>query len=172
MQQPCWQPLRLQRVHLCRAVTHPAATTLHCRDISAASAGAPENLFQRRPTPVLITLGKHHKHAPSARAKEEHFLQKRKTFSRKSGVVCTKHLLLAPLHFQLLNNRSNFCYVYITHSPNFLLPGKSLLRLPQENLQCQCIEECKPRPLTEARSSSSRRMRLGGDDSFLFKVLK
>lgn len=66
----------LQRVHLCSAVTHPAVTTLHRRDNSAASTGAPENLLQRRPTPVSITMGKHHKHAPSARTKEERFLQK------------------------------------------------------------------------------------------------
>lgn len=89
-------------------------------------------------------MGKHCKCAPSARAEEQRFLQERSTFSKKSGAVCTKHLLLAPLHFQLLNNRSNFCYVYITRSPSFLLPGKSLLQLLKENLQRQCIEEHEP----------------------------
>lgn len=77
-------------------------------------------------------------------------VQEGSTFPQKSVVVCTEHLLLAPLHFQLLKNCSEFCYVYITRSPNFLLPGKSLLQLPKGDLQCQRIEECKQQLLAEA----------------------
>lgn len=112
--------------------------------------GLQKNLLQMRPTPCLSTKGKLLKHTTSAHAEEKDFPQKRSTFPQKSVVACTRHLLLAPLHFQLLNNHSKFCYVYITHSPNFLLPGKSLLQLPKGNLQSQCVEECKPRPLIEA----------------------
>lgn len=101
--------------------------------------------------PRLTSQGGHPKHTPSAHAKEEHpstkggkLSPKEERFPQKAGVVSTKHLLLAPLRFQLLSNCSTFCYVYITRSPSFPLPGKSSLWLPKENLLCQCTEERRP----------------------------